>query len=164
MKILLLTRNNPIEITNIVQRIYETICNRLEIMTVVSPQVVALMVEEAKGYPYLETYYSAVRTVEKEKENMTKQTKVLVVVGSVPRSSRIWYDAVVGLDDENASDYPIKTIPNNTDKVEMMNVKEADVIFNDFEQLRIFLTRIVNKEATDVKRESELQQEATRGN
>lgn len=156
MKILLLTKNNPIEITNTIQRIYETVCNRMEILVAISPQVVALMVEEAKNYPYLEVFHSAVRAVEKEKEDIAKSTKVFIMIGSVPRSSRLWYDAIVGLNDDNISDYPLNTIPNNVDNVEMMTVKEADITFDDFEQLRIFLTRIVKRETENAEQRSSL--------
>lgn len=151
MKILILTKNNPIEILHTVERVYNTVSNKMEHLTCVSPQVTSLMIEESKGYPYLETFYVAIKTFEKLKEELAHKTEHFVVVGCVPKDSRFWYDAVIGLDNIDIQDYPVKTIPNNVDNIKLCKLSDADVVFNDFEELRIFL-----KKATQEKKENEL--------
>lgn len=141
MKILVLTKNNPIEILSTVERIYNALGNKLDYMTCVSPQVTSLMIEEAKGYPYLETYYTTIKVFEQKKDEISKNCQHFIVVGRVPNNTKYWYDAVIGLDDPNISDYPIKTIPNNVDNIELFTLKDADITFNDFETLRIFLKK-----------------------
>lgn len=148
MKILVLTKNNPIEILDTVQRIYNNLGNNLKHMTCVSPQVTSLMIEEAKGYPYLETYYTSIKTFEKLKDDMASGSTHFIVVGYVPKSTKYWYDAVVGLDNNSIEDYPIKKIPNNVDNLELFKLSDAEITFNDFETLRIFL-----KKATQEKRD-----------
>lgn len=146
MKILVLTKNNPVEILHTVERIYSSVSNgNMKHMTCISPQVVALMVEEAKDYPYLEVFFSALRTFENQKEDISTKCNNLIVVGTVPISTRYWYDAVVGLDNEEIEDYPAKSIPNNIDNISLMELKHADVTFNNFETLRIFLKKAIQE-------------------
>lgn len=151
MKILVLTKNNPIEILHTVERIYNTVSNKLNHLTCVSPQVTSLMIEETKGYPYLETYYSAIKTFEKLKDQMATCTTHFIVVGYVPKNTRFWYDAVVGLDNKDIEDYPLQKIPNNVDNIELFKLSDSEILFEDFETLRIFL-----KKATQEKKEDEL--------
>lgn len=132
------------------QKIYNTVIgNRIEDIVCVSPQVTALMIERSKGYPYLETFYTAINVYERTKEELSSSYKTFITVGCVDQSSRYWYDAVVALDSEEIDSYPLKTLKNNTNNVELLKLSEADIVFDDFESLRIFLKKIIQEQKKD---------------
>lgn len=151
MKILVLTKNHPTEITNIVERIYGTVIgNNTENIVCASPQVTSLILEESKGIPYLESYYTAINTFEKLKDELSDKRKHFIVVGRVPKNTRFWYDAIVGIDNKAIADYPIKSIPNNINNTELFKLDDSEVLFRDFAELRIFLKKATQEKENEL--------------
>lgn len=149
MKILLLTKNNPVEILDIVRRLNEHFNNTKKVLCV-SPQLVAWMVEEAKGIPYSLVYYSAIRQVEKQKDYIASTTENFIMVGTTDSSTKIWYDVIVGLDNKNIRDYTDFPQEYNTDNISCFKMKNADVVFEDFKELLVFLYKIMENNKNDL--------------
>lgn len=145
MKILVLTRNHPVQILDVLNRIFTTVFNNnLEEGLCISPQATALMVEEVKGIPYRTAYYPALKVFEQQKEELSLKAPHMVVIGTVPVDSYAWYDAVVGLDDaESIKDYNDFDEDFNTEHYKTLTLKDSDCIFNHFDELRYFLTKII---------------------
>ena len=151
MKILVLTKNHPTEITNIVERIYGTVIgNNTENIVCASPQVTSLILEESKGIPYLESYYTAINTFEGLKDELSDKRKHFIVVGRVPKNTRFWYDAIVGIDNKAIADYPTKSIPNNVYNIELFKLEDSEVLFRDFAELRIFLKKATQEKEDEL--------------
>lgn len=148
MKILILTKNHPVQILDVVTRIYNTILdNRLDEGICISPQAIAMMVEEAKNVPYQVAYWPAVKTFEDEKEELSTKAKHFFVVGSVPVSSLSWYDAVIGIDDApEIKDYTEFDDDFKTEDYVMTTLDNAEVMFEDFDNLRYFITKVLQQE------------------
>lgn len=142
MKILLLTKNNPVEIIDVVRRLNNHF-NNMEKCIVVSPQLTAWMVEEAKGYPYMLVYYNAIKIVEKNKDELASKAENFIMVGTTDMASKSWYDIIVGIDNPDIEDYTDFPQENNVDHINCFSLKHADVIFNDFSELLTFLYKVM---------------------
>lgn len=142
MKILLLTKNHPVEILDVIQSIHGHFQNTEEV-TCISPQGVALMVEEAKGFPYLSVFYPALHQVVTQKEELSSKTKNLIVVGTIDKGSRKWFDVIIGLNTKDIQNYKDFDEDFNTYGYKCMTLKDADIVFETKQELLFFLNRIV---------------------
>lgn len=140
-----MTVDHPVQILDVTNRIFNTVLNNdLERGACVSPQTIALMVEEVKGIPYPVAYYPAMNTFENEKDEIASKVANLIVVGTVPDDTYAWYDAVVALDDaESIKDYNNLDEDYNVNYYTTMSMKRAECTFNHFDELRYFLNKCI---------------------
>ena len=110
----------------------------------------SLILEESKGIPYLESYYTAINTFEGLKDELSDKRKHFIVVGRVPKNTRFWYDAIVGIDNKAIADYPTKSIPNNVYNIELFKLEDSEVLFRDFAELRIFLKKATQEKEDEL--------------
>jgi hypothetical protein len=152
MKILVLTRNHPVQIVDVVSRIYNTVIgNNYKNAICISPQVAAMMVQESKGVPYQQAYYPALQAFEDKKDTYAAAAKHFIVVGTVPNDSKTWYDAIVALDDaESIKDYSDFDNDFNTRHYTMCNIADGDILFKHFDELRYFLVKMIQEKKDGV--------------
>lgn len=141
MKILVLTKNNPVEITEVVQKIRDRFyfddlkffCN--------SPQAIALDIEQKKGIPYTFAFFPAIKTFEKNKEEISNAVDVFITVGTTDVKSISWYDVIVGLTNFEISNY--KSFDTSIYSCDYFTLKNADIKFDEIEELLFFINKIV---------------------
>lgn len=143
MKILVLTRNHPVEIQDIVTRIRDRFYYDKLKFYCDSPQSVALEMEECKGVPYTFGFFPAIKTFEKLKQEIADKVDVFITVGTTDRKSEIWYDVIVGLDNFEMDDY--KKFDQSIYSCELYKLKESDIRFDTIEELLLFIDRMAHK-------------------
>lgn len=146
----MLTKNHPIEIVSVVERLYNSLVqNDLKHITCISPQVISLMLEETKGIPYLYSYETAIFSYEKQKEEIANGCTHLITVGYVPKNTRFWYDMIIGYNNEEIMDYNIEERAKINEGYELFKLKDAEVTFEEFETLLFFLKKVTKERKTN---------------
>lgn len=141
MKILVLTKNNPVEITEVVQKIRNRFYfDDLKIFCD-SPQAIALDIEQKKGIPYTFAFFPAIKTFEKNKEEISEAVDVFITVGTTDVKSMGWYDVIVGLTNFEISNY--KSFDTSIYSCDYFTLKNADIKFDEIEELLFFINKIV---------------------
>lgn len=87
MKILVLTKNNPVEIVDVTNRIRQRFMYNEKKFFCDSPQIVAWELEEMKGIPYTVAFYPAIKTFEARKEMINELVDVFITVGTTDKKS-----------------------------------------------------------------------------
>ena len=141
MRILVLTRNNPVEISYVINRIRNYFYNDSLKFFCDSPQMIALDVEHKSNIPYTFAFFPAIKTYEANKEDISNMVDVFITVGTTDVDSKYWYDIIVGIDDYNISNY--KTFDTSIYSCEIFTTKDAEIKFNNIDELLIFLNKIV---------------------
>lgn len=109
---------------------------------ILCPQALALVIEDVKGYPYRELFYPALNQIESQKEEISCGYKNTIVVGSSAFSSRSWYDIIIALDSKGIKDYDYDE-DFNINKHSLMTTKNADIIFENKEELIFFINKMM---------------------
>ena len=168
-KILLLTKNNPIEIYSIMMYLFRTniYTDHKDSTLFFSPQYTAYLAvktsearKNGKYLKYQEVYFPAIDTWEKYKQSIIDEhhLKFLVVVGQVPASTRDWYDAILSVEpaDDGVTDYTLdidqsfnhdfsadlKTKLSETPKYTMMSTKDGEIKFANIREAYSFLAHV----------------------
>ena len=141
MKILVLTKNNPVEILDITNRIRSYFMSHEKKIFCDSPQVVALEIEQMKGIPYIIGYYPAIKVYEGRKDMINEAVDVFITVGTTDKKSLGWYDVVVGLNNFEIKDY--KEFDTSIHSCEYLTLKDADMKFDNINELLLFLNRMI---------------------
>lgn len=141
MKILVLTKNNPVEITEVVQKIRNRFYFDDLKFFCDSPQAIALDIEQKKGIPYTFAFFPAIKTFEKNKEEISEAVDVFVTVGTTDVKSMSWYDVIVGLTNFEISNY--KSFDTSIYSCDYFTLKNADIKFDEIEELLFFINKIV---------------------
>lgn len=141
MKILVLTKNNPVEILDITNRIRSYFMSHEKKIFCDSPQVVALEIEQMKGIPYTIGYYPAIKVYEGRKDMIYDAVDVFITVGTTDKKSAPWYDVIVGLNNYELKDY--KEFDTSIHDCEYFTLKDADMKFDEVNELLLFLNRMI---------------------
>ncbi len=141
MKILVLTRNNPVEINYTVNRIRNYFYNDSLKVFCDSPQVVSLEIEAKNNIPYTFSFFPAIKTYEANKDNISSIVDVFITVGTTDVNSKSWYDVVVGIDSYDISNY--KNFDTSIYSCNYFTLKDAEIKFNNIDELLVFLNKIV---------------------
>lgn len=144
-KFLIITKNHPVEICNVMRRVYESVGIGNSNIFIGSPQFTALQIERAKGIPYLEAFYPAVKTYKNIDSFATEGIETIIIIGTVDIKDIINYDVVVGFDSPDIEEY--KDFPeefNNTN-IKFMELKHSDIIFTKIDELIHFLRILMNR-------------------
>lgn len=141
MKILVLTKNNPIEIADVTNRIRQRFMYNEKKFFCDSPQIVAWELEEMKGIPYTVAFYPAIKTFEARKEMINELVDVFITVGTTDKKSAGWYDVIVGLNNFDLKDY--KEFDTSIHSCECFTLKDSDMKFDEIGELLIFLSKMV---------------------
>lgn len=164
LNILVLTKNHPVEILDIVTRLYNSLGQLDAGIYIGSPQVIAQMVSQTKGVPYLQTYYPAMRSYRLATQFAADNgIDTIVTVGAVDIHDLNTYDAIIGIDNPEMEDYPFFDEDFNTDGAISTTLKQAELLFETVDEIIHFI-RIVRKEKQKENDENELQQTSARGN
>ena len=160
-KILVLTKDNPIETLDIMRRFYSSFAELDSNVVVVSLQFTAWQVQDAakkqgKEISYLDCFYSAVRTFKKINSFIKDDTNFLIVVGTVDKVDKYNYDAIIGINNGEIEDYPNYNEDTNTTNIKLLKLKDSDVSFNTIEEAIYFIRIIMERERRE-QRENELQ-------
>lgn len=142
-----MTKNHPTEALSVYQQINGCFSGDKDFIAI-SPQAVALMIEEIKGYPFLDMFYPALHQVEEAKEEIASKYKDVVVVGTAATTSKSWFDAIIGINNAYVSDYKNFDEDFNVHKYKILTLKDADILFNTMNEVVFFLKHMmrVNKE------------------
>lgn len=141
MKILVLTKNNPIEIIDIVNKIRQHFYYDPKKFFCDSPQMVALELEQFKGIPYTIGFFPAIKTFENRKEEFNQLVDVFITVGTTDKASMPWYDIIVGLNNYELKNY--SEFDTSIYSCECFTLKDADMKFDDIKELLFFIDKIV---------------------
>lgn len=142
--ILVLTKNHPVEIGDIVRQLYTALGGFDQKIFIGSPQITADEVAQAKKCSYLQTYYPAMRAYRKVNEFAEKNDiSVIITVGAVDVHDLNSYDAIVGIDNPELQSYTEFDEDFNTDHAVSTTLKNSDIIFDNIEQLIHFLRVII---------------------
>jgi hypothetical protein len=141
MKILVLTKNNPIEIMDITNRIRQRFMYDDKKFFCDSPQIVALELEQMKGIPYTVAFYPAIKVFENRKDMIYDVVDVFITVGTTDKKSVGWYDVIVGLNNFDFKDY--KEFDTSIHSCECFTLKDSDMKFDEIGELLIFLSKMV---------------------
>lgn len=141
MKILVLTKNNPIEIMDITNRIRQRFMYDGKKFFCDSPQIVAWELEEKKGIPYTVAFFPAIKIFEKQKDQINELVDVFITVGTTDKKSVGWYDVIVGLNNFDLKDY--KEFDTSIHSCEYFTLKDSDMKFDEIGELLIFLSKMV---------------------
>lgn len=143
MKILVLTKNNPVEIVDVVERIRQRFYNDKLKFFCDSPQLVALEIEAKKGIPYTYGFFPAIKTFEKTKDEIANVVDVFITVGTTNRKSEVWYDVIVGLDNFEIDNY--SKFDTSVYSCTCYKLKESDIKFDTIDELLTFIDRMAHK-------------------
>ena len=141
MKILVFTKNNPVEITEVVQKIRNRFYFDNLKFFCDSPQAIALDIEQKKGIPYTFAFFPAIKAFEKNKEEISEVVDVFITVGTTDVKSMSWYDVIVGLTNFEISNY--KSFDTSIYSCDYFTLKNADIKFDEIEELLFFINKIV---------------------
>lgn len=143
MKILVLTKNHPVEIVDVVNRIRNRFFNDKLKFFCDSPQLVAWELEEKKGIPYTYAFFPAIKTFEKNKDIIANAVDVFITVGTTDRKSETWYDVIVGLDNFEIDNY--SKFDTSIYSCTCYKLKEGDIRFDTIEELLFFIDKMAHK-------------------
>ena len=141
MKILVLTKNNPVEVLNTVQATRNKFYNDNLKFFCDSPQLIAWEIEEKKGIPYTMAFFPAIKIFEKNKDLIADKMDVFITVGTTNKDSESWYDVIVGLDNFDIKDYT--QFDSSVYKCKCYNLKDSDIHFDTIDELLFFINKIV---------------------
>lgn len=110
------------------------------------PQAQALMLEETKGFPYLEIFYPSLNQIEKMKDEINSKYPNTIIVGTSATSSRAWYDVIIGIENPEIKDYKEFDEDFNINKYKLMTIKDADATFDDVEEALVFIKQVMRLE------------------
>lgn len=144
MKILVLTKNNPVEIVDVVNKIRSAIYYDEKKCFCDSPQMVAWELEEMKGIPYLYGFFPAIKTFEKNKEQFYDAVDVFITVGTTDINSADWYDVIVGLNNPEIQDY--YNFDTSIHQCDLFTLKNADIKFDTTNELLFFIRKLIRME------------------
>ena len=139
-KILLLTKINPIEIYDVMMRLY-----RSELMDgktiFFSSQYTSMLAAQTLSVPFQEVFYSGLRTWDSLKqETMDKHPEYdfWVVVGTDDEKNRNEYDAIISLNNPEIEDYVFDEELNTTN-IKVMKTEDGEVKFDNLDEVIVFL-------------------------
>ena len=141
MKILVLTKNNPVEVLNTVQAIRNKFYNDNLKFFCDSPHLIAWEIEEKKGIPYTTAFFPAIKIFEKNKDLIADKVDVFITVGTTNKDSITWYDVIVGLDNFDIKDY--KQFDTSIYQCQCYTLKDSDIHFDTINELLFFINKIV---------------------
>lgn len=157
LNILVLTKNHPVEILDVVYKLYNSLGQLDAGIYIGSPQVIADMVSQTKGIPYLQAYYPAMRSYRQATKFAAKNNiNTIVTVGSVDIHDLNNYDAIIGLNNPEVEDYTFFDEDFNTDGAISTTLKQAEILFDTIDEVIHFI-RIVRREKLKESDENELQ-------
>ena len=144
-KFLVITKNHPIEVMDVMNKLYEAVGNIDLGVFIGSPQFTAFQVEQIKKVPYMEGFYPAVRAYKKIDEFAGENVHTAIIVGTVDIEDLLDYDAIVGLDNPEIQDY--KEFPQefNTTNMTIADLRYSDIIFTKIDELIYFLRVLIAK-------------------
>ena len=142
-KILLLTKINPIEVLDVMMRLYRGDCADSHTLFF-SPQYTAMLASETTGGPFQEVFYSGLRVWETQKEKVLvshPEFDIVVVVGTVDKSTISWYDAVISLNNPDINDY-VMDEDFNTTHIKYLTTEDGEIKFNTLEEAEYFIKHV----------------------
>lgn len=145
-KILVLTKDNPVEVIDTMGRFYTAFSELDPTILVCSPQYTAYQLEQAGKASYLEALYPAIRTFKKIDNFANSETEFIVVVGVIDKKDKYNYDAIIGIDNKDIEDYPYYNEDFNTTNIELTRVENSDIIFNTIEEAIYFIRIMIEHE------------------
>lgn len=144
LKILVLTRNHPVEVIDVMRELYESIGALDNSIFIGSPQFTAYQVSQTKKIPYTDAYYPAIRAYKKIDDFANEDTSAIIVVGAVDRLDIFKYNAVIGLKNKEIKDYTEFPEEFNTTKLTTTVLENSDILFNNIEEVIHFIRIVIN--------------------
>lgn len=141
MKILILTKNNPVEISYVTQRLQTYFFANKRKVYCDSPQVVALEIEKSKKLPYLYTFFPAIKAYRNCQDEISNVVDDFITVGTTDRKDVGWYDIIVGINSEEIQDY-VK-FDTSIHSCDYFKLKDAEIMFDNIDELITFLRKII---------------------
>lgn len=164
LKILVVTKNHPIEIGTVSATLHQAVGFGDHEVMVNSPQFIADMVAKNLNVSYLQTYYPALRAYKNVEKYMEESNlDILVTVGTIDINDALGYDAIVGLKNDEISDYTSFDEDFNTTEITPIKLENVDILFEKMDELIHFI-RLTIKNYRREKRQSGLQRITTESN
>lgn len=145
LKILVVTKNHPVEIVSTCAAIHQAVGMGDEEVVVNSPQFIAEMVSQAQNVAYTQTYYPALRAYKNIEKYMAESNmKILITVGTIDMQDARDYSAIVGLQNDEISDYDVFDEDFNTTDMVVFPLNKVDIMFDKLNELIHFLRITIN--------------------
>lgn len=143
-KILVVTKNHPVEVTSVIKDIYESVATLNQRIFVGGPQFTAWQVSEMKNINYLDLYYPAIRAYKNIENLATEDVDIAIIVGTGDIKDFFNYDAVVGINNKEVQDYTNFPEEMNHTNIETIKLSNCEIKFNNMNELLHFLRIVIN--------------------
>lgn len=145
LKILVVTKNHPVEIITTAAAIHQAVGMGDEEVIVNSPQFIADMVSRTHNVPYTKTYYPALRAYKNIEKYMEESNlKILITVGTVDTKDVLDYNAIVGLQNDEIQNYEVFDEDFNTTEMVVFPLEKVDIMFDKLDELIHFIRITIN--------------------
>lgn len=148
-KFLIITKNHPIEVMDVMYKLYQSIGSIDMGIFIGSPQFTAYQTEQLKNIPYLEGYYPAVRAYKKIDEFASEEVHTCIIVGTADVADLLDFDIIVGYENPEIKEYTEFPEEFNTTNITCVDLRYSDIIFTKIEELIHFLRIVMAKEERD---------------